>query len=179
MSRQHRRRSWSNQQLDDILRALPFHASLGVICLFLSRPIPPVLPQACLWRSSLAVPRKKEACEFAHRSLYSFIHEATPGNRLGSLVACCEQTAKKTPGICNFGLTSGNVEDERAVTAQARSTLAAAPAPAVCTLGVVRPRNECKKMNAENTITKSTTIVQHKLVHKSADTHTNNRRGYD
>ena len=29
------------------------------------------------------------------------------------------------------------------VTAQARSTLAAAPAPAVCTLGVVRPRNEC------------------------------------
>ena len=46
--------------------------------------------------------------------IYSFIHEATPGNRLGSLVACCEQTAKKTPGIFNFGLTSGNVEDERA-----------------------------------------------------------------
>ena len=58
---------------------------------------------------------RRARCERIHRYLYSFIHtEATPGNRLGSLVACCEQTAKKTPGICNFGLTSGNVEDERA-----------------------------------------------------------------
>ena len=115
MSRQHRRRSWSNQQLDDILRALPFPTPPLASYVYSSRDRfhpcchkdKPVEVKPCS-------ATKERSLRICTPLLYSFIHEATPGNRLGSLVACCEQTAKKTPGICNFGLTSGNVEDERA-----------------------------------------------------------------
>ena len=63
------------------------------------------------------------------------------------------------------------------VTAQARSTLAAAPAPAVCTLGVVRPRNECGILLRKVQLVRHTSQSRNRA--KSADTHTNNRRGYE
>ena len=90
----------------------------------------------------------------------------------------CEQTAKKTPGICNFGLTKvETLKMSARVTAQARSTLAAAPAPAVCTLGVVRPRNECGILLRKVQLVRHTSQSRNRA--KSADTHTNNRRGYE
>ena len=98
MSRQHRRRSWSNQQLDDILRALPFPTPPLASYVYSSRDRfhpcchkdKPVEVKPCS-------ATKERSLRICTPLLYSFIHEATPGNRLGSLVACCEQTAKKTP----------------------------------------------------------------------------------
>ena len=76
-----------------------------------------------------------------------------------------------------WDIFEGTVKMSARVTAQARSTLAAASAPAVCTLGVVRPRNECGILLRKVQLVRHTSQSRNRA--KSADTHTNNRRGYE
>ena len=91
-----------------------------------------------------------------------------------------EPPARDSSGGCPgfiYPLGPGTLKMSARVTAQARSTLAAAPAPAVCTLGVVRPRNECGILLRKVQLVRHTSQSRNRA--KSADTHTNNRRGYE